>query len=155
MFASVNGGGDLTLYDLNTSWHLPVAKKNLGKDAALSKVEWALEGKRLLVGSSTGQILSAAVAPDVGAQKLTQQEALHGARTLATLKTARTYQKILSSLSHNCHNDSTHARMTLGPNNSLNLQLVSIREGMSSNVFTLNVEQARAKAEAPTAGFTF
>jgi len=55
MFASVDGGGKLDIWDLNKVSETPIFRYDVGKDA-LNKLSWSYDGKKIGVGDINGKI---------------------------------------------------------------------------------------------------
>ncbi|CAH1154776.1 unnamed protein product [Phaedon cochleariae] len=56
LFASVDGGGRLDLWNLNQDTEVPAASALVGGGAALNKVSWAPSGLQITVGDGQGKI---------------------------------------------------------------------------------------------------
>eukprot|EP00301_Raphidiophrys_heterophryoidea_P005564 c12324_g1_i1.p1 GENE.c12324_g1_i1~~c12324_g1_i1.p1 ORF type:complete len:646 (-),score=169.97 c12324_g1_i1:404-2341(-) len=55
VFASVDGTGVLSVWNLNSETDLPITKVQALSDHALNRVQWSKDGKLVAVGSSNGQ----------------------------------------------------------------------------------------------------
>eukprot|EP01054_Gregarina_sp_Poly1_P004311 Gregarina_sp_Poly_1__4310@NODE_233_length_11059_cov_49_751365_g206_i0_p2_GENE_NODE_233_length_11059_cov_49_751365_g206_i0NODE_233_length_11059_cov_49_751365_g206_i0_p2_ORF_typecomplete_len614_score116_31ANAPC4_WD40/PF12894_7/5_4e03ANAPC4_WD40/PF12894_7/0_041ANAPC4_WD40/PF12894_7/0_00068ANAPC4_WD40/PF12894_7/0_12WD40_like/PF17005_5/8_4WD40_like/PF17005_5/4_7e06WD40/PF00400_32/8_1WD40/PF00400_32/26WD40/PF00400_32/0_14WD40/PF00400_32/1_3Nup160/PF11715_8/8e02Nup160/PF11715_8/0_0061MerRDNAbind/PF0927 len=65
VFATGDGGANLCIWNLNRSWYQPRIQVQIEQNAAISRLEWLMAGKRVLAGTSTGRVHCAAIGPEL------------------------------------------------------------------------------------------
>jgi dynein intermediate chain len=57
IFATADGTGSLDIWNLNQETEVPIIKTNVGGNSkALNKIKWSVDGKKILVGDSIGNL---------------------------------------------------------------------------------------------------
>lgn len=64
LFATVDGAGCLSLWNICTDREMPVAEAKVTSNA-LNKAKWSNNGKRIIVGDSVGKVYAYEVASQV------------------------------------------------------------------------------------------
>ena len=83
LFATVDGTGNLSLWNICNETEVPVAGVTVS-DKALNKAKWSADGKKVLVGDSAGKVYVYDVASQIASPR--QDEKLRMEKLVASVR---------------------------------------------------------------------